>query len=137
MLDGKPITDPGSILVTTPQSIFLRLAFNDSPDAKGISATVDITDLWTLEAGLHFEPPKNLFTLFNVNVQAVGLRAGVSFQKLFEDPATGSAKVKIKLTSAGKALLKHAKRLALTVRAIFTPTGGAPVSATGSFDRNA
>lgn len=85
---GNLITDPGSILVTTPQSIFLSLAFNDSPDAKGISATVDITDLWTLEAGLHFEPPKNLFTLFNVNVQAVGVRAGVSFQKLFENPAS-------------------------------------------------
>ena len=48
-------------------------------------------------------------------------------------PASGSAQVKMKLTSAGKALLKHAKRLALTVRAIFTPTGGAPVSVTGSF----
>ena len=88
---GSLISDPGSILTTNPQSIFLSLAFNDNPDAHGASVTVDVTDEWTLEAGLHFEPPKNLFTLFDVDVQCAGLRAGVSFQKLFGNDAANGA----------------------------------------------
>ena len=52
--DGMSLTDP--------QAIFLNLVISDDPKAKGISATVQVTDLWTLEAGIHFEPPKDLFT---------------------------------------------------------------------------
>jgi len=48
-------------------------------------------------------------------------------------PVGGSVKVKMTLTSAGKTLLKHAKRLAVTVRGTFTPTGGTAVTSTGSF----
>ncbi len=49
-------------------------------------------------------------------------------------PAAGAVKIKVKLSSAGISLLKHAKRQKLTARAIFTPSGGAPVSDTGSFE---
>ena len=49
-------------------------------------------------------------------------------------PGGGGVKIKVKLSSAGISLLKHAKRQKLTARAIFTPSGGAPVSDTGSFE---
>jgi hypothetical protein len=48
-------------------------------------------------------------------------------------PAAGTAKVKIKLTAAGKALLKHAKHLKLTARGTFTPIAKTPLTATRSF----
>ena len=47
--------------------------------------------------------------------------------------AAGTAKVKIKLTAAGKSLLRHAKQIKLTVKGTFTPTGKAPVSALRAF----
>jgi hypothetical protein len=47
--------------------------------------------------------------------------------------AAGSGLVKLKLTSAGKRLLKHAKRLKLTARGTFTPNGGTAVTATKPF----
>jgi FG-GAP repeat len=42
---------------------------------------------------------------------------------------TGTGKIKLKLTVAGKRLLKHAKRLKLTAKGTFTSTGGMIVSA--------
>jgi hypothetical protein len=42
----------------------------------------------------------------------------------------GSAKLEIKLTSAGRALLRRSKRLKLTTKASFKPTGAAAVSST-------
>jgi hypothetical protein len=47
--------------------------------------------------------------------------------------APGTATIKIKLTAAGKSLLKHAKQLKLTAKGTFTPTGKAPITATRSF----
>jgi YVTN family beta-propeller protein len=47
--------------------------------------------------------------------------------------AAGTAKVKIKLTAAGKSLLRHAKQIKLTAKGTFTPTGKAPVSALRAF----
>ena len=47
--------------------------------------------------------------------------------------AAGTSTVKLKLTRAGKRLLKHSKRLKLTARGAFTPTGGATVTAKRSF----
>jgi hypothetical protein len=41
--------------------------------------------------------------------------------------SSGTARLKIKLTGAGRRLLAHAKRLNLTAKATFTPRGGAPV----------
>jgi hypothetical protein len=54
-----------------------------------------------------------------------------SGQFTFEAP--GSAKLKIKLTPAGKALLKHAKQLKLTAMGVFTPTGKAPLMRVKTF----
>ena len=48
-------------------------------------------------------------------------------------PAAGTAKIKIKLTAAGKTRLKNAKRIKLTAQCTFTPTGGKPVVATKAF----
>jgi uncharacterized repeat protein (TIGR02543 family) len=45
----------------------------------------------------------------------------------------GSATIKIKLTAAGKRLLKHAKKLKLTAKGTFAPTGKTPVAATTVF----
>ena len=67
-----------------PQTAFVNVAISDDPNAKGLSATVEVTDEWTLEAGLHIEPPKPLFTLFGVHVKGAGVRAGVSFKRLFD-----------------------------------------------------
>jgi hypothetical protein len=47
--------------------------------------------------------------------------------------AAGTAKIKVKLTAAGKRLLKQAKSLKLTAKGIFTPTGKAPVVTTKVF----
>jgi hypothetical protein len=43
--------------------------------------------------------------------------------------AAGTGKIKVGLTAAGKRLLKHAKRLRLTAKGVFTPLGQAPVTA--------
>ena len=45
----------------------------------------------------------------------------------------GTAKIKIKLTAAGKRLLRHARRLKLTAKGAFTPTGKAPITTTKVF----
>jgi hypothetical protein len=42
----------------------------------------------------------------------------------------GTAKVKIRLTKAGKKLLRHSRSVKLTIRGTFTPVGGKPVTAT-------
>jgi Phosphoesterase family len=47
--------------------------------------------------------------------------------------AAGTATIKIKLTAAGKRLLKHAKQLKLTAKSTFTPVGGAAITATRTF----
>ena len=43
---------------------------------------------------------------------------------------TGTGIVKLKITAAGKALLKRAKQLKLTAKGTFTPTGKTPISVT-------
>lgn len=45
----------------------------------------------------------------------------------------GTGKLNIRLTAAGKRLLKHAKRLKLTAKGTFTPSGGAAASTTKKF----
>jgi hypothetical protein len=47
--------------------------------------------------------------------------------------APGSAKLKVKLTPGGKALLKHAKQVKLTAMGVFTPIGKTPITATKMF----
>jgi hypothetical protein len=45
----------------------------------------------------------------------------------------GTETLKVKLTSAGRRLLKHAKQLKLTAKGTFTPTGNTPVTTTRIF----
>jgi len=47
--------------------------------------------------------------------------------------AAGTATMQIKLTATGKRLLKHAKKLKLTAKGTFTPTGTAAIAATRTF----
>jgi hypothetical protein len=47
--------------------------------------------------------------------------------------AAGTAKMKVALTAAGKHMLKHAKRVKVTAKGTFTPTGMPPINATRSF----
>ncbi len=54
-----------------------------------------------------------------------------SGQAVFE--SAGAAKIKIKLTAAGKHLLRRAKHVKLTARGTFTPAGGQGVSVTRAF----
>ncbi len=48
-------------------------------------------------------------------------------------PAAGTAMIRVKLTAAGKRLLKHAKSLKLTAKGTFTPAGKTPISITKVF----
>jgi hypothetical protein len=47
--------------------------------------------------------------------------------------AARTAKINVKLTAAGKRLLKHAKSVKLTAKGTFTPTGKAPITTTKVF----
>ena len=47
--------------------------------------------------------------------------------------AAGMAKMKLALTAAGKHILKNAKRVKVTAKGTFTPTGMTPINATRSF----
>jgi hypothetical protein len=47
--------------------------------------------------------------------------------------AAGTAMIKIKLTAAGRSLLKHATQVKLTAKGTFTPTGKAAITATRTF----
>jgi hypothetical protein len=47
--------------------------------------------------------------------------------------SAGRATIRIKLSSAGKRLLKHASKLALTAKGTFTPAGAAPVAVLRKF----
>ena len=47
--------------------------------------------------------------------------------------AAGKTTVKVKLTKQGSQLLKHSKRLKVTDKTTFTPTGGKPTTRTSTF----
>jgi len=47
--------------------------------------------------------------------------------------AKGKIKLTLKLTAHGKSLLAHSRRLKLTGKGVFTPTGGSPVTAIKAF----
>ncbi len=48
--------------------------------------------------------------------------------------AAGTASVKLRLTGAGRRLLRHSKRIRLTATCTFTPVGGAAVATSGTFE---
>lgn len=47
--------------------------------------------------------------------------------------AAGTAKIRIRLTVAGRRLLRHARQLRLTAKGTFTPTGKTPITAKRTF----
>ncbi len=47
--------------------------------------------------------------------------------------AAGTASVKLRLTPAGRRLLRHSRRVRLTATCAFTPVGGATITASGTF----
>ena len=47
--------------------------------------------------------------------------------------AAGPTTIKVKLTAAGKSLLKHAKQIKLTAKCTFTPAGESPVTSVKTF----
>ena len=51
-------------------------------------------------------------------------------------PAAGTGKLKLRLTAAGKRLLKKAKQLKLKAKGTFTPTGKAATVTTKTFSLN-
>jgi hypothetical protein len=56
----------------TPESqfLFLKVILTNDPDEEGSSATVAVTDEWTVELGWRHDPGKNLFKLFRHRVHA-------------------------------------------------------------------
>ena len=46
----------------------------------------------------------------------------------------GSGVIKVRLTAAGRTLLKHSKRIRLTAKAVFTSPGKAALAATKTFE---
>ncbi len=67
------------------QFAFARLVITDDPSGVGESATINITDGWTVEAGVRIDPGVQLFKLFGVDVRLLGVRGGFSIQRLTDD----------------------------------------------------
>jgi hypothetical protein len=84
---------------------------------KALEAGTVVIDWYEVPAGAKLAKPKPVL-----------IAAG---QRAFS--AAGTAKIKIKLAAAGKRLLNHARKLKLTAKGTFTPTGKTPVTATKVF----
>lgn len=67
------------------QVAFAKLLISDDPAGRGESATINVTDGWTVEAGWRHDPGVALFELFGVNVRLLGVRGGFSIQRLTDD----------------------------------------------------
>jgi hypothetical protein len=88
--------------------------------------------LRVLEAGTTvidwYELPKGATLAKKTKIRPVPVAAGrLTFS------AAGTATLNLKLTSAGRRLLKHAKQLKVTAKGTFTPTGAAPITTTKTF----
>jgi trypsin len=139
----SPASAPGgSVLSSTSQHIGAEqiqtlLAKELTPTGKGAKiASLLKAGGWTitfeaLEAGIavlqYYQLPPGA-KLAKANAKPVLVAAGrASFS------AAGTMKLKVKLTSAGKRLLKHRRGRKLTAKGTFTPAGEGPVSATKTF----
>ena len=67
------------------QFLFAKMVLTDDETGAGHSATIDVTDEWTLELGWRHDPGIPLFKLFGLNVRLLGARTGLSFQRLTND----------------------------------------------------
>jgi hypothetical protein len=67
------------------QFLFAKMVITDDEAGQGHSATIDVTDEWTLELGWRYDPGQPLFKLFGVDVRLIGARVGLSFERLTSD----------------------------------------------------
>lgn len=70
---------------TDQQIAFAKLVIASDPTGKGSSAVINVTDGWTIELGYRNDPGLPLFKLFGINVRLLGVRAGLSIQRLTDD----------------------------------------------------
>jgi len=64
------------------QFLFAKLIITNDPTGKGQSATIDVTDEWTLELGWRNDPGIDLIKIFGLQIRLLGARVGLSFQRL-------------------------------------------------------
>jgi hypothetical protein len=64
------------------QFAFLKLALVDDPTGKGNGATIDLTDEWTVLVGWRHQPGIQLFQLFGASFLLLGVRVGLSIQRI-------------------------------------------------------
>ena len=67
------------------QLLFAKMVITNDPAGTGHSATIDVTDEWTLELGWRHDPGIQLFKLFGLNARLLGARVGLSFERLTSD----------------------------------------------------
>ena len=67
------------------QFLFAKMVITNDPAGKGQSATIDVTDEWTLELGWRYDPGLDLIKIFGLQTRLIGARVGVSFQRLTDD----------------------------------------------------
>jgi hypothetical protein len=92
---------------STPESqfLFLKMILSDDPDAEGSSATVTVSDEWTVELGWRHDPGKNLFKLFGLQFTLLGLRAGASILRIADGRSVGDSLLAVgdlQMTFVGK-----------------------------------
>ena len=133
-----PVEVPKGAPKITPAQIAALLGSGLIPSGKAAKIAALLkhgsfaTKLSALEAGLAtiswYQVPPGAKLAKKAKPKPVLVASGrLSF------PTAGSGLLKLKLTGAGKRLLKHAKRLKLVARGSFTPSGGASVTATRPF----
>jgi hypothetical protein len=67
------------------QFAFVKLALTNNPQGTGHGVTIELTDEWTVIAGWRHNPAVEMFTLFGATFGLLGVRAGVSIQRLTGD----------------------------------------------------
>jgi Bacterial Ig-like domain (group 3) len=95
--------------------------------SDGLIMSVKALEAGTLVVGWYELPPGAKLATHSTAKPVLVASGQMTFS------AAGTGRIKVKLTAVGKRLLKHAKRLRLTARAVFTPPGGAGVGTTKGF----
>lgn len=132
---------PGSLAIISSAQISSLLGQQLTPSGKAakISSLLKsgglTISLTALEAGVAvidwYEVPAGAKLAKHAAAKPVLVASGeVSF------PAAGTGKLKLRLTAAGKRLLKKAKQLKLKAKGTFTPTGKAATVTTKTFSLN-
>jgi hypothetical protein len=64
------------------QFAFLKMALVNDPAGEGHGVTIDLTDEWTVLAGWRHQPRVELFKLFSATFGLLGVRLGLSLQRI-------------------------------------------------------